>query len=173
MNSLLPTSTLIKSSLIAFFVAVLALFFIILPAEYNIDPSGIGERLGLTALAQPQPIIEKDSSIGFSEQSDSFEIIVPAKRGIEFKFSMEQFTKMQYEWETDGEALYFDLHGEPKGNSTDYFESYVIATLDQMQGSYTVPFAGSHGWYWRNDSNKAVIVKLKVSGQYNIIGLKQ
>jgi hypothetical protein len=49
--------------------------------------------------------------------------------------------------EHDGTPLYFDLHGEPQGDTTGYFESYAIATLRAMKGSFTSPFSGSHGWY--------------------------
>jgi hypothetical protein len=97
---------------------------------------------------------------------------VPAGEGIEYKFRMNQHDKLFYEWITDGEPLYFDLHGEPEGNTTGYFESYAIATLDSMEGSFTAPFTGSHGWYWKNTSTKPVAIQLIVNGQYQIIGLQ-
>ena len=80
---------------------------------------------------------------------------------------------MTYEWITDGEPLYFDLHGEPEGDTTGYFESYTIATSDEMKGSFTAPFAGSHGWYWKNTTNKPISVQLMVKGEYTVIGLKK
>ena len=94
-------------------------------------------------------------------------------KGIEYKFHMQQHKKMNYEWLTDGEPLYFDLHGEPEGDTTGYFESYAIATLSEMKGSFTSPFTGSHGWYWKNTSDKPVAIQLMVEGQYTVIGLKQ
>jgi hypothetical protein len=42
---------LLKATLIAVLVAAVLLVAIVLPAEYGIDPTGIGGRLGLTALA--------------------------------------------------------------------------------------------------------------------------
>ncbi|MFQ3199220.1 MAG: hypothetical protein ACI8R9_001864 [Paraglaciecola sp.] len=80
---------------------------------------------------------------------------------------------MTYEWLTDGSALYFDLHGEPQGDTSGYFESYAIATLNEIKGSFTAPFDGAHGWYWKNKSNKPIAVQLMVKGQYKVIGLKQ
>ncbi len=172
MQHTLSTSALIKSTIIATIIASLALVTFILPAEYNVDPTGLGEQLGLTTLAQTAiksaPLVNNETK----QATDSIEVVVPAGRGVEYKFSMEQFNKMEYEWSTDGEPLYFDLHGEPKGDTTGYFESYAIATLKTMKGSFTAPFAGSHGWYWRNKSNKPVIVKLTTKGEYAIIGLK-
>jgi hypothetical protein len=107
-----------------------------------------------------------------SNEFQSIEVMVPAGRGIEYKFDMQQFEKMTYEWITDGTALFVDLHGEPKGDTSGYYESYVIATSADMKGSFTAPFAGSHGWYWKNKSNQPVAVQLLVKGQYKVIGLK-
>jgi hypothetical protein len=80
---------------------------------------------------------------------------------------------MTFEWMTDGEPLYYDLHGEPEGDTTGYFESYTIATNSEVKGSFTAPFAGSHGWYWKNKSDKPIAVQLMVKGEYEVIGLKQ
>ena len=85
---------------------------------------------------------------------------------------MAQYEKMTYEWLTDGEPLYFDLHGEPEADTTGYFESYAIATLSGMKGSFTSPFNGAHGWYWKNNSDQPVTIQLIVAGQFKVIGLK-
>ena len=45
------TKTLLKSSIVATVVALIVFVVFILPAEYNINPTHIGHRLGLTALA--------------------------------------------------------------------------------------------------------------------------
>ena len=114
-----------------------------------------------------------DTNTSGSQEFQTIEVVVPAGRGVEYKFAMQQYAKMTYEWLTDGEALYFDLHGEPEGDTTGYFESYTIAASNEMKGSFTAPFAGSHGWYWKNETDNPIAVQLLVKGQYEIIGLKQ
>jgi len=175
MQHTLSTKALLKSSFIALIIAGLVLISFILPAEYNIDPTGIGAKLGLTALAttEVKPVVSEAITTAEGQSSDTIEVIVPAGRGVEFKFAMAQFKKMEYNWKTDGELLFFDLHGEPEGDTTGYYESYAIATLDGMKGSYTTPFAGVHGWYWKNTSDKPVAVQLTVSGEYTVVGLKK
>jgi len=173
MQDTLSNKALFKATFIALIIAGLALVSFILPAEYNVDPTGIGAKLGLTALATATPVVKTVSATTAEHASDSIEIVVPAGRGVEFKFAMAQFKKMEYNWKTDGEPLFFDLHGEPEGDTTGYYESYAIATLDSMKGSYTTPFAGVHGWYWKNTSDKPVVVQLTVSGEYTVIGLKK
>ena len=173
MQQTLSNKALFKATIIALIIASLALVSFILPAEYNIDPTGIGKKLGLTALAVPVVVETKQLNSQISEAVDIIEVIVPAGRGVEYKFAMQQFKKMDYQWQTDGEALFFDLHGEPEGDTTGYYESYAIATSTEMKGSYTTPFAGVHGWYWKNTTDKTIKVKLTVSGEYDVVGLKQ
>lgn len=49
----LPTSRqLIRSTIIAAIVAVVVLVTTVLPAEYGVDPTGVGEVLGLTAMGE-------------------------------------------------------------------------------------------------------------------------
>lgn len=168
------TQTLIKSTVAATLMAVILLVCFILPAEYNIDPTHIGEKLGLTTLAHRDndKLTTAQAATPSKQGQDVIEVVVPAGKGIEYKFQMNQHEKMTYEWLTDGEPIYFDLHGEPEGDTTGYFESYAIATLSEMQGSFISPFTGSHGWYWKNSSDKPIAIQLIVEGQYSIIGLK-
>lgn len=174
MQHIVSSKTLIKATVSAIVFAGIALIILILPAEYNIDPTGAGQKLGLTTLAQATeteaPVMPINKG---SNEFQTIEITVPASRGVEYKFAMQQYDKMTYEWLTDGASLYFDLHGEPGGDTTGYFESYTIAISQEMKGSFTAPFAGSHGWYWKNKSDKPVAVQLLVKGQYKVIGLKQ
>lgn len=169
----LSTTALIKYTMFSLVFAAITLFTIILPAEYNIDPTGIGHKLGLTVFsnvkAETSPLEELEKSKGMTE---TIEVIVPAGRGVEYKFIMAQYQKLEYEWITDGSALYFDLHGEPEGDTTGYFESYAIATIDEIKGSFTAPFSGNHGWYWKNTSDSPVTVQLIVKGEYAKHGLK-
>ena len=172
------TKTLLKSTIAATVIALIVFVCFILPAEYNIDPTHIGHKLGLTALAhhndEATPQAETAVTPEQAQQAQQvIEVTVPAGKGIEYKFQMAQHEKMTYEWLTDGEPLYFDLHGEPEGDTTGYFESYAIATLSEMRGSFTSPFNGSHGWYWKNNTTQPVAIQLIVAGQYKVIGLKQ
>ncbi len=171
----LSSKTLIKSSLVALAIAVIILFTLILPAEYNIDPTGIGKSIGLTELAgstteQKPSIARAIQQEQFNQDTTTIEIF--AGEGLEYKFFLEQHQKLSYSWSTDKGQLHFDFHGEPQGDTTGFFESYTLASANKMEGTLTTPFAGSHGWYWRNDTNQKIIISLQTSGQYKIIGLK-
>ena len=170
----------LRTLIISMICAVLLAFFILLafvgPAEYAIDPTGLGKTLGLTALAKPvQQNAKAVVSCPVGEQlatwQDIVMITVPAKSDLEYKFYINQGAEIAYQWTADGADLYFDFHGEPAGDKTGYFKSYRETTAGQSDGALTAPFTGTHGWYWKNDSNNAVRVTLKTKGQYKIKGL--
>lgn len=167
-----PIRTLVIASILAILIAVVLFVVAVLPAEYNLDPTGLGKRLGLTELSDPvqkQPLVS-DAKTGY--QRDETEILVPAKDELEYKFYLPESSKLAYEWRSDGAKIYSDFHGEPEGDTTGYYESYAIATTNQMNGTITVPYAGSHGWYWKNTSDQPVTITLITSGGYQLIGLK-
>ena len=173
----LTNSALLKYTMFSLVFAAITLLTIILPAEYNIDPTGIGHELGLTVFHNVKsetstPLSSQEAAEKSKGATETIEVIVPAGRGVEYKFIMAQYQKLEYEWITDSSALYFDLHGEPEGDTTGYFESYAIATLGEMKGSFTAPFAGSHGWYWKNTSLKDIQIQLIFDGEFVIEGLK-
>jgi len=187
MNTL-PTASiksLIFSCIVSIILAVIILLIAVLPAEYNIDPTGVGEKFGLTVLAQtdedatiePTVITCPDSEKEITNKGevngwqDSVMITVPAKKGLEYKFHVNKGEKLEFVWKTDGSALYFDFHGEPQGNTTGYFKSFKESNQSESSGTLAAPFTGSHGWYWENKTNKAVIINLKTRGQYKIKGL--
>lgn len=166
---------IIKSSVLAIFIALVALILFILPAEYNIDITGLGEKMGLTVLAQP--LVAVSEVIELSQDTvanqDTVTVIVPALSGIEYKFYLAKHQKMTYQWNTDGADLYVDLHGEPAADKTGYYESYTIATVKEINGQFTTPFDGVHGWYWKNTTNKNVTVTLTTQGNYRVLGIKK
>ena len=138
-----------KALLLATVVAAATLLTLILPAEFGIDPTGLGSQLGLTRLADASASLEESADESGMRrgagQFQTFELSLPPASETEIKFVMNQHAKLIYDWQTDGAALYLDLHGEPEGDTSGYFESYTIATAASMQGSFTTPYAGTHG----------------------------
>tara|TARA_R110001599_G_scaffold6042_2_gene30102 strand:+ start:2993 stop:3562 length:570 start_codon:yes stop_codon:yes gene_type:complete len=173
--SVQPTKTLVKASIFAGLFGALILVVAILPAEYDIDPTGIGGALGLTALANATPLEPTKQMI--AEQTGAYkehsaEVTVPAGSGVEYKLHMLKGEAIRYSWNSAGEALFFDFHGEPKGDTTGYFESYTVSASDTVRGSFTASFDGSHGWYWENKGSSPITVSLKIEGNYEMIGIK-
>ena len=166
-------SDLLKAISIAFLIALVISISVVLPAEFGIDPTGIGSLLGVDKLSVEENVRETIVRAGEGElefRQDEVEIVVPANSGLEYKFFLATHSNITYEWKSTS-PLYFDMHGEPDGDTSGYFESYGASITDDISGSITVPFAGSHGWYWRNDTAEVINVKLKTLGNYYVIGL--
>ncbi|MDO9170107.1 MAG: hypothetical protein Q7U18_13605 [Methylobacter sp.] len=186
--------SLIIASAFALLLAVIILLSAVLPAEYGIDPTGMGKMMGLSALSAPTkdgnkalaitcPVLPPQTinqAAGSTETiqketlpqwQDSVKIIVPAGEGLEYKFHLVKGATLDYSWTTDGAKLYFDFHGEPKGDKTGFFKSFKESTDNQSNGTLTAPFEGSHGWYWENKTRSPVAIILNTKGSYRILGL--
>lgn len=173
-------AVLIRATLLAAALAFFCLIFAILPAEYGIDPSGVGQRLGLTKLSEIEADggteaaspVTTDNAEGSSYREDTKTITVQPGAGLEYKFHLLSGDAMKFNWGTSGGELFFDFHGEPKGDKTGFFESYAVSTSKAVRGTFTAPFTGSHGWYWKNKGHNPVVITLKTGGSYEVIGLK-
>ena len=185
----LPSSkSLFKATGVAAVIGGVVLVTTILPAEYGIDPTGLGQTMGLTVLSQAnaaestQPESESASSGNLlalpagpvwktSEglSSDSTTVTLGPNEGLEVKATMAEGDRMVFNWTTEGGPVNFDMHGE-RFNDGDNFTSYWQGR-DQpsASGAFEAPFAGTHGWYWENRGEGAVTVVLNTSGFYNDI----
>jgi hypothetical protein len=170
-----------KATSIAIGVAAVILITTVLPAEYGVDPTGVGKLIGLVRLnpvadatASPAPdaaalaaavpaaaVIKSDIAMRSDEMSvtlapnESAEVKAPMRKGDQFVFS----------WVSQGGEVKSDMHGEPSDGSKEasYWKSRQQAS---GQGSFVAPFDGTHGWYWRNRGESPVTVTVKVSGFY-------
>jgi len=181
-------SKLARTTAIAMAVAGLLLVALVLPAEYGIDPLGTGTRLGLTAIASPPASTESVEAPTNPEaalmipvprgpvgeyprpfKTDVYEVVLPAREGIEYKYHLEKGAAMFYAWTAAAPVIY-DFHGERSGLVSDggpSSESYDKGTRERASGSFSAPFGGIHGWYWENTGTSQVTVRLTTSGFYN------
>lgn len=168
-----PTPTmagLIKATGIALVLAAVLLVFVVLPAEYGVDPTGVGTSLGLTRLANPEEADPAEAAVASDAPEDQVTIEVPPGVGLEYKFLMQEGDKLKFSWTSTAEPLFFDFHGEPEGETDGFFESYSISTAMTAKGTLTAPFTGNHGWYWKNKTGEPTSVTLVTSGTYEILG---
>ncbi len=120
----------------------------------------------ITVVAGPENVQQ-------AKWKDSIVITIPARGDKEYKFHIVKGATLEYVWKTDSAALFYDLHGEPTGDTTGYFKSFKKGTDSQSSGSLTTSFAGPHGWYWKNDMPSPVTIVLKVNGTYQRLDLNK
>jgi hypothetical protein len=168
---------LVTAVLLTLIGAALILVTIVLPAEYQIDPTGIGSALGLTqihdtpadaAVPDLPPAAEGDV-VASSEPArrETATLEIGPNEQIEFKISMAEGRSVLYSWTAEGGVLFEDFHAEPFNDLENadlrYEEREAVAS---GYGSLRAPYSGRHGWYWRNDGTAPVVVTLEVVGYF-------
>ena len=104
---------------------------------------------------------------------DVITITIPARDDKEYKLMFTNGTTFDYAWQSDKGELFFDFHGEPKGDKTGYFKSFYKDTKEQSSGSLTTTFEGTHGWYWKNNNSFPVSITLSINGEYQRLDLEE
>ena len=130
------------------------------------------EKLGSPqSVPKPSEADNPPPEVQYSVREDTIEVIVPAKKGIEYKFKSLKYGRTKYEWSTDKGIVYIDFHGEVKQENSSknvFYESYTLAYSNNMAGTLTAPFEGKHGWYFRNETNQDIVVAIRLNGQYEL-----
>jgi len=98
---------------------------------------------------------------------------LPARSETEYKLHLTKGATLEYSWQTDKGKLFYDLHGDPTGDTTGYFKSFKKNTESQSTGVITSEFDGPHGWYWKNSNPHPVSIILKVNGDYSRLDAKK
>jgi hypothetical protein len=164
-------------------VAGVILVTCVLPAEYGLDPLGTGARLGLLELGitgQQVQALEagKTAAAGagaatvthqqtpFTQETVEFK--VGPREGIEYKYRLDKGEALLYSWRATVPVNY-ELHAEPDGAPRGYAQSYEkVPATEHAAGQLNAPFAGIHGWYWENPSDREITVTLTTAGFYNL-----
>jgi hypothetical protein len=183
-----PAPALVKPRLAlaagaAILAAGLVLVAFIMPAEFAVDPLGIGARVGLMDLGvtgQQVEALEQAAATGSGGQativvaqarpfnSETVEFaLAPGEGWIEYKYRLEQGESLLYAWSATG-PVNFEFHAEPDGGPAGYAQTYEKSQGSAASGTLTAPFSGIHGWYWQNTGAQPVTVMLTSSGFYNL-----
>jgi len=165
-------STILGATAAAFFSAVIILIVAILPAEYGADPTGIGARIGFTRLyaEKGEQAVARHRAEMETFREDKVEILLGPKQGLEYKFILKQGAMLLYSWSA-ATTMEYDFHGERLNDASGAFQSYEKKSGESANGSFTAPFEGTHGWYWKNPTVYPVTVKLTTAGYYTIKGI--
>lgn len=181
-----------RYSVIAAIGAVAIGIMVYLPAEYGKDPTGVGSMLGLTEMGEIKQQLAAEAAAdaklhGEDEGSflidDIFEMFVSTAHAqenwtdeitftlapgeyTEIKATMEKGATLFYSWTAEGGRINFDQHAHADGQSVTYEKGRGQTT---GEGSFETPFAGDHGWFWRNRDKQDVTVTLKLRGDYSAI----
>ncbi len=195
-DSELPsTSKLIKSTILAAVAAGVLLVTVVMPAEYGIDPTGIGNVIGLKKMGDIKASLSEEAAVNQShtiavkddaepaqaelavtpnpEPADTnptilnheMQVTLAPNESTEIKVKMSKNNKVHYTWWTDSGKVFFDAHADSKKMNINY-HSYEKGTEQQKEGEIIAGFDGSHGWYWKNRTSETITITIKTSGEY-------
>jgi len=165
----------------ALLAAGLILVMFIMPAEFGVDPLGVGARVGLLDLGltgRQVQALEQAAAGGAAQativvpqetpfRSETVEFKVGPREGLEYKYRLEQGEALLYSWRATG-PVNVEFHAEPDGAPRGYAQTYEKRQASEASGTLTAPFAGIHGWYWENVGSQPITVTLTSSGFYNL-----
>jgi hypothetical protein len=161
--------------------AGLILVTVVLPAEYGIDPLGTGKALGLSAIANPDAMLElvappegvvlapvHDGAIALypgEYKVDAREFVLGPYEYVEYKYHLAQDAQMLFSWSASAGVMH-DFHGDRDGGPANTPETYDDQPRQRADGSFTAPFSGIHGWYWENPGGETITVRVATAGFY-------
>ncbi len=186
---------LLRSTLIALAVAVAILVLAVLPAEYGVDPTGIGRKLGLTQMGEIKVALAKEAAADdAADEADAADAdvadaadaelgagalaapdstwrhvtIIPLApgEGKEVKLVMKKGDEAEFAWEAVGGVVNHDTHGDSTGAPNSYVNYRKATGVSADSGALVAAMDGSHGWFWRNRGDRPIAVTLRTRGAY-------
>lgn len=170
------TMAIVRATIAACMIALALLVGVIFPAEYGVDPTGIGDLLGLTSLGQAKASgatasgFQRTMSEPQKYREDTVALTLEPGQGLEYKFRLASGEVLLYSW-TATKNLVYDFHGEPQRAKGGYFESYETGDDSHAHGSLVASFEGTHGWYVKNHDVEPVTLTLTTAGYYDVVGI--
>lgn len=178
-----PERRLLPMTAAAAIVAGIVVVVAVMPAEYGLDPTGVGAATGLDRLYAP-PAPEEvaiglgtlaapaaSSGTGTAFRTDTVTIEVGGMDRnwgqIEYKLSMLAGDDLTYTWQASA-PLYSEFHGHTLAEDGAPMQVYTYATTttDAVAGRMIAPVDGIHGWFFRNDTFDPVEVTFTFEGFY-------
>ncbi|CAN5128838.1 hypothetical protein BH11PSE2_BH11PSE2_11250 [soil metagenome] len=135
-----------------------------------------------TPAPQPAPKLTEVASPGAAKdhaaayRTDIIEVPLAAagdpKKGheVEYMVRMKSGDPLVYSWDAPATAnVWHEFHGHTPTTVTFYKKASGAA----HRGSLTAPFDGIHGWYFENRTDKPVVIRIHLSGFYELMPPKK
>lgn len=196
-NSDLPSAgKLIKSTFVAISFAAIILVTAVLPAEYGIDPTGIGNILGLTKMGEIKVSLAQDAAaenmkVGVKKpeaKKIAEPVVTVAEKAVEaqgktpvmsdsitLSLKPNQGREVKVRMVKGGQVRYKWKTSNGRANFDIHGDSakdkisyfnYSKGSSESSEGVLDAAFDGKHGWFWRNRTGKTMTITLEVAGEF-------
>lgn len=196
----LPSSRqLVRSTILAAVSAVVLLVAVVLPAEYGIDPTGIGRVLRMTEMGDIKQQLAAEAAADAAatapaapaQAAETALATAPAEPAqppapaapqvawrdqIPFTLTPGEGTEIKLKMAEGGKVQYSwvveggSVNFDTHGDAPGKSISYEKGRgVASDEGVLVAAFTGNHGWFWRNRGQTNVKVILSTSGDYTDI----
>ncbi len=145
--------------------------FTALPAPEAVATSAPAPEPKPEVVAEPAPAVAEPAeapappvTVGATGWRDELVFTLAPTEAKEIKLVMAAGDVATFEWVADGGGVNYSQHGDDGGANEVRFEDGRASP--GQDGTMTAPFAGNHGWFWRNRGDAPVTVTLRVGGTY-------
>jgi len=193
------TRKLVKSTVFAAIAAAVLLVTVVMPAEYGIDPTGVGNAVGLKKMGEIKVSLAKEAAaeqqaaeLAASNEQPVAEAVVAAAsepaviepaasvRTDEMKITLapDEGTEIKVTMAKGKKVEYIWETNGGKANFDVHADSkeldidyhgYEKGSEQKKEGVIEAAFDGKHGWFWRNRTSETITVTLKTNGEYTEI----
>ncbi len=193
------TAKLIKSTILAAVVATVLLVTVVMPAEYGIDPTGIGKRTGLKRMGEIKMSLAQEAAAErVASDQAAKQTPAPVEQAVESTLSPATTgageSTLNHEMKltlkpNEGAEIKVSMK---KGKSVKYlwktdggranydahadskelkisYHNYSKGSEESKEGVIVAAFDGSHGWFWRNRTSDTLNITLQTTGEYTDI----
>ena len=119
------------------------------------------------AVQPPPPTPDAFVAQAGAFKTDSMEFTLAPKEGMEYKYRLAKGAGLLFSWVATA-PVHVELHSEPEAGPKGYAETFdKHDSRESGHGNYVAPFAGIHGWYWENRTDREVVVRIVSAGHYS------
>ncbi|MFY9225189.1 MAG: transmembrane anchor protein [Blastocatellia bacterium] len=198
-SELPSTSKLIKSTILAAIVATVLLVTVVMPAEYGLDPTGIGKITGLKRMGEIKMSLAQEEASERNASKQTTELTSePAKQVVEVTkkpaITVTNEANQNHQMTVtlkpnEGAEIKVSMK---KGKTVKYswktdggranydahadskelkidYHNYSKGSEQSKEGEIVAAFDGNHGWFWRNRTPDTLTVTLQTIGEYTDI----
>lgn len=190
---------LLRSTVIAALVATVILLTVVMPAEYGVDPTGIGRLIGLTEMGETKARLAREAAGepaagAVTDTATPIAVPVagrppspaqsPAPSPADGRSDVTvstlapgQATELKLVMRKDARVRFAWFTNRGVVNYDTHadapgirYHGYTKGTATRADsGVLVAAFDGQHGWFWRNRGADTLIVTLRTSGDYRDI----
>lgn len=131
--------------------------------------SDIADALGVAtaspvSVPQAVPSVTEMPEPAAPQWRDEVSYTLSPAQGIEIKLAMTEGARAIFAWTANGSVLNYDTHGDGGWKSISYEQGRGVP---EQTGELVAAFDGKHGWFWRNRTESAVKLTLRIRGDYS------